>query len=217
MFSAEICVFNSIANGFLLLYKKFTIFVIGILIGGHTVEIDISNAFIETERLILRPWHKEDLQDFYEYASVPGVGEMAGWKHHESIDKSEEILKLFIEGKSTFAVQYKENKKVIGSLGIHGSWTSKDEKYAHLNSKEIGYVLSKKYWGKGLMAEAVKAVINYCFKELGLEALTICHFVENIQSKRVIEKCGFEFVKYDKYYAKGLEKEFDEMQYILMP
>lgn len=180
------------------------------------MEIDISNAVIETERLLLRPWNKGDLQDFYEYASVPGVGEMAGWKHHESIDKSEEILNLFIEGKSTFALQYKENNKVIGSLGLHGSWACEDENYAHLKLKEIGYVLSKDYWGQGLMTEAVKAVIDYCFKELGFEALAICHYLENEKSKRVIEKCGFQFVKNDKHYSKSLEKEFDDVQYILL-
>ena len=45
--------------------------------------VDISNVILETERLILRPWKLEDLEDFYEYASVDGVGEMAGWPHHE--------------------------------------------------------------------------------------------------------------------------------------
>ncbi|MEG1743070.1 MAG: N-acetyltransferase, partial [Clostridia bacterium] len=44
-------------------------------------QIDITNTILETEHLILRPWHESDLEDFYEYASVPGVGEMAGWQH----------------------------------------------------------------------------------------------------------------------------------------
>lgn len=42
------------------------------------IQIDISNIILETERLILRQWKESDLEDFYEYASVPGVGEMAG-------------------------------------------------------------------------------------------------------------------------------------------
>ena len=49
-------------------------------------DFEINGKVIETERLILRPFREEDLGDFYEYASVEGVGEMAGWKHHESID-----------------------------------------------------------------------------------------------------------------------------------
>lgn len=43
----------------------------------------LNGLTIETERLILRPWKQTDLDDFFEYASVDGVGEMAGWKHHE--------------------------------------------------------------------------------------------------------------------------------------
>lgn len=52
------------------------------------LEIDISNVVIKTERLILRPWKETDLDDFFEYASVDGVGEMAGWPHHKSKEES---------------------------------------------------------------------------------------------------------------------------------
>ena len=57
----------------------------------------INGKVIETERLILRAFMPSDLDDFYEYASVEGVGEMAGWHHHESIEKSQEILDIFID------------------------------------------------------------------------------------------------------------------------
>jgi hypothetical protein len=57
----------------------------------------INGKKIETKRLILRAFAENDLEDFYEYASVEGVGERAGWKHHESIEESREILGRFIE------------------------------------------------------------------------------------------------------------------------
>lgn len=50
--------------------------------------IDISNTFLETDRVLLRPWKQSDLQDFYEYAKVDGVGQMAGWTPHASIEES---------------------------------------------------------------------------------------------------------------------------------
>ena len=78
----------------------------------------INGIVIETERLILRPFEQSDLDDFYEYASVEGVGEMAGWKHHENKEKSQSILDLFITEDKTFAIVLKENNKVIGSLGV---------------------------------------------------------------------------------------------------
>lgn len=180
------------------------------------ITIDITKTTIETDRLILRAWKKTDVNDFFEYASVEGVGEMAGWKHHDSIDVSREILQSFISGKNVFAIVYKENNKVIGSLGLHKSWANDESNYADFKIKEIGYVLSKTYWGKGLMPEAVTAVIKYCFDKCKLDALTIGHFSSNSQSKRVIEKCGFKFVKQSEYYAKGLQLTFDDMKYILL-
>ena len=76
-------------------------------------EIDISNVKLETERLILRAWEIKDLDNFFEYASVNGVGEKAGWEHHKSKDESLEILKMFIDEKKVFAIVLKENQKVI--------------------------------------------------------------------------------------------------------
>ena len=48
--------------------------------------IDVTNIRIETPRLILRPWRMADLEDLYEYARVDGVGQMAGWQPHGSIE-----------------------------------------------------------------------------------------------------------------------------------
>lgn len=62
-------------------------------------EINISNVILETDRLILRAWEITDLDDFFEYASINGVGEKAGWEHHKSEDESLEILKMFINEK----------------------------------------------------------------------------------------------------------------------
>ena len=45
---------------------------------------EIVELIIETDRLILRPFKRSDLHDLFEYASVAGVGEMAGWKHPET-------------------------------------------------------------------------------------------------------------------------------------
>ncbi len=63
-------------------------------------DIDITDAYLETKDLILRPFELSDLQDFNEYARVPGAGEMAGWIHHKSMEESKEILEMFIEEKN---------------------------------------------------------------------------------------------------------------------
>lgn len=154
---------------------------------------DVTNVYIETDRLVLRPFTLNDLDDFFEYASVPGTGEAAGWNHHENKEKSLEILNHFIEEKKTFAVVYKENNKVIGSLGIerYGS-EDKLSEFFNYQGREIGYVISKDYWGQGLMPEAVKAVIGYLFNKLNYDFLLCGYYDKNSRSKRVQEKCGFQ-------------------------
>lgn len=158
-------------------------------------EVDLTNIVLETERLIIRAWKETDLEDFYEYAKVDGVGQMAGWNPHQSIQESKTILEMFIKGKNEFALELKENHKVIGSLGLEKMSLSLGGEYDNLAGREIGYVLSKAYWGRGLMPEAVKAVIAYCFQNEKYDYLICSHSVTNNQSKRVIEKCGFRFVK----------------------
>ena len=68
--------------------------------------------------------------------------------------------------------------------------------------REIGYVLGKDYWGKGLMTEAVKAVIVHCFEVLGYDYLTCGHFLRNDRSQRIIEKCGFCFFGETNYETR---------------
>lgn len=157
--------------------------------------VDLTGVVLETDRLIIREWSEMDLEDFFEYAKVDGVGQMAGWNPHTSIQESKTILEMFINEKMTFALELKENHKVIGSLGLEKMSLSLGGEYDNLAGREIGYVLSKAYWGRGLMPEAVKAVIAYCFQNEKYDYLICSHSVTNNQSKRVIEKCGFRFVK----------------------
>ena len=158
-------------------------------------EFKLNGIIIETDRLILRPFSQSDLQDFYAYAKVEGVGEMAGWSHHENMEKTQEILNLFIEEDKTFAIVYKRNNKLIGSLGVEEyGLEEKLSEFFDYQGREIGYVLSKDYWGKGLMPEAVKSVINYCFETIGCNYLLCSCSPVNKQSARVMEKCGFQFV-----------------------
>ena len=170
------------------------------------INIDITQVIIRTPRMILRPWRPDDLQDFYAYASVDGVGQMAGWKPHKNIEESERILNMFIREKKTFALEY--NGKVIGSLGIEEYDEEALPEFTEKRGREIGYVLSKDYWGMGLMPEAVKAVIAYLFDEVGVDFLVCCHFTDNDQSRRVQEKCGFEHYKLVKAETRyGMVKD----------
>ena len=154
---------------------------------------DITGALIKTERLVLREWRQTDLNDFFEYASVDGVGQMAGWAPHENIEVSRQILNLFINEKKTFCIEF--CGKAIGSVGIEPYEEKDYPELSNLQGREIGYVLSKDYWGRGIMPEAVKAVCAYCFKTLKADFLLCGYFTFNKQSARVQQKCGFKYLK----------------------
>ena len=174
--------------------------------------IDITGVVLTTDRLTLRPWRESDLNDFYEYASVDGVGQMAGWNPHRNVEESRMILGSFIKHQKTFALEYKG--KVIGSLGIE---EYSEENYPELDAlqgREIGYVLSKPYWGQGLMPEAVKAVIDWLFNDVQLDFIIVGHFDRNARSKRVVEKCGFQYIKNTKFETRYDTVE-NSMEYIL--
>lgn len=154
---------------------------------------------LETERTILRPFVEGDAEDLYEYAKDPRVGPIAGWKPHESLEESREIIKTVFAAPNTFAVVEKATGKVIGSAGFVGRGRGEGRG----PSDEIGYALSPDYWGRGIMPEVVRELIRYGFEDLGLDAIWCTHYAENQRSRRVIEKSGFTFV-----FSERLSDEF---------
>jgi len=179
-------------------------------------KLNLEDITLEAERLRLRAFLQSDLNDFYEYASVKDVYELGGWKQHTSIKETQSVLNKFISGKKTFAIVLKSVNKVVGELGFYESTRLKDdEKFSQLEIMEIGYTLSKDYWGQGLIVEATKAVAEYCFKALKLDALICTHSLNNVQSKRVIEKSGFKYLKPAKTFDKTTGSHADGALYIL--
>lgn len=159
--------------------------------------IDISETVLENDKVLLRAFSKEDLADFYAYARVVGVGELAGWTHHKSKAESKSILKTFIKNKNVFAIVLKAENKVIGSFGLerYNIYDFDDAFNQQYLGREIGYVLSKDYWNQGIMSECLKLVIEYLFEELNLDFLVCRYTKDNFASKRVAEKSGFKYLK----------------------
>lgn len=156
-------------------------------------KFSVEGITLETDRLLMRPWLPSDLQDFHAYARVPGVGEMAGWPHHRSMEETKTILRQFMAAGEVLAVVHKKEGKVIGSLGTHPVPHALPEPYQNRYAKEIGYALNKKYWGQGLMAEALVALTDHLFRFTPATILICCCLLSNQQSRRVMEKAGFVF------------------------
>lgn len=163
---------------------------------------------LESERLILREFELSDLEDFFEYCSMETVGPKAGWSVHENREHSLKILQGFLEKKDVWAIVNKDNNKVIGSVGLHSKFDGEKEFY------EIGYVLSTLYEGKGLMTETVQRVIKYAFDELSVPEIFVCHFLENDKSRRVIEKCKFQYLEVIQYETVNFGKKLSKLYHL---
>ncbi|MFR0822223.1 MAG: GNAT family N-acetyltransferase [Clostridia bacterium] len=142
-----------------------------------------------TERLCLRNLGIEDIPDIYAYSKEQNVGPNAGWKPHESLEETTEIAKEIFIGKETvWGITLKGEDTVIGTIGL-----IEDSKRENHKAKMLGYAISEAYWGRGIMTEASKAVIEYGFKHMGLEVISAYCYPFNERSKKVLRKCGFEY------------------------
>lgn len=170
----------------------------------------ITENRFETERLILRKWKIDDLDDFYEYARVEGVGEKAGWAHHKNIDETKNILKIFMAERGNFAIEYKENNKVIGSIEIRPQEKSLPIDEGKINGN-VGFVLSKDYWGRGIIPEAAGFLIDYVFSNNLVDNIYMGYYDHNAQSKRVQEKLGLK-----KIGETNVTTRFGKVEHLIM-
>ena len=144
---------------------------------------------LETKRLLLRPWRQEDAAALFACASDPQVGPMAGWKPHETLEESREIIRTVLSEPETYAVFCREDGCLAGSASL---FPSKAEG-AEPGEWEIGYWIARPLWGRGYAPEAVQALLRRGFLELGSLRIWCGYFDGNEASRRVQEKCGFQY------------------------
>ena len=151
-------------------------------------------VYIETERLILRRFTLDDASAMYEnWASDDEVTKYLMWQAHGDISVSESILRDWVKnyennGFYTWAIVFKENSdKPIGSIAVVENIDETVRK-AH-----IGYCIGKPWWHKGIMSEALKAVIDFLFDEVGVNRVESRHDPRNPNSGAVMKKCGMKY------------------------
>lgn len=144
---------------------------------------------IETERLILRPIIESDAEDIFEYSQNGNVGIHAGWKPHENIEETHEVMKVVFLGQElVFGMVLKETGKLFGTIGL-----IPDPKRDNDSAKMIGYAIGENYWGKGFTSEATRALLRYGFEELKLDLISGYCYPHNERSSGVMKKCGFRY------------------------
>ena len=166
---------------------------------------------LETPRLILRPFEDRDAADVFEYGRDPRVGPAAGWQPHRDQAESLAIIRTVFAQPGVFALELKENGKVIGSAGYVGG----HQTLLPGPDNEIGYAMRPACWGRGLMPEAVREILRYGFEDLGLNAQWCGHYDFNDRSRRVVEKCGFRYRFTEQTWVELMGEERTELHYAL--
>ncbi|GHU36120.1 N-acetyltransferase [Bacilli bacterium] len=140
---------------------------------------------IETPRLVLRPLSMTDAEDMFDYASKPDNLVYVFPAHHNLAETRLTIATLFMKAPlGKWGIELKSEAAMIGTV----TFVKLDEK---ARTAEIGYTLNQKYWGQGLMTEAVRTLAEISLTEFGLCQLAIVVDAENIGSCKVAEKSGF--------------------------
>ena len=144
---------------------------------------------ITTDRLILRRFTAEDAKDVYIWASNPNVVKYLSYQPHKSLQDSYDILKLWIDNYRNdnaynWAIEY--CGVCIGNIAV----VLQDENgyICHL-----GWQIDEKYWNKGIVTEAAKAVVDFLFAEVGCDKIESAHDARNVGSGRVMQKIGMQY------------------------
>lgn len=146
---------------------------------------------LRTARLVLRPWKISDATDLFECARDESIGPIAGWPPHKSVKKSRDVIKTVFCRSECYAVCEQNSNSPIGCIELklngHTDMTSRDDEC------EMGFWISKQFWGRGLIPEAARELLRRAFEDLGMRTVWCGYYDGNEKSKRAQEKIGFVF------------------------
>ena len=155
----------------------------------------IGTQMLQTERLILRRFVESDAEAMFQnWASSAENLTYVTWDPHPDFEVTRNSIRKWVASYANpnyykWAICLKENpKQVIGDISI----VEMDE---NDSCCEIGYILGKNYWGRGMMTEALKAVLDFCFTQADFQKVRARYASLNPASGRVMEKAGMSYLK----------------------
>jgi ribosomal-protein-alanine N-acetyltransferase len=151
--------------------------------------LPIPPVTLDLGEYILRPLRPSDASAWYDYLSDPEVTRLTSYKI-ESIATVETMIADYITGytqktSTRWAIAHKDADVLIGTCGYY--WWD-----AHDATAGLGYDLSRNHWGKNIMTVAVQAIVKWGFETLKTNQIQASVMVDNVGSKRVLEKNGFQ-------------------------
>jgi len=164
----------------------------------------IGTQILQTDRLILRRFVESDAEAMFQnWASSAENLTYVTWDPHPDVEVTRNSIRNWVASYTNpnyykWAICLKENlEQVIGDISIV-EMNEKD------SSCEIGYILGKNYWGRDMMTEALKAVLDFCFTQAGFQKVGARCASLNPASGRVMEKAGMSYLK---TVANGVERK----------
>lgn len=144
---------------------------------------------LRTARLVLRKPTPDDAPlIFAAYGQDPEVAHYVPWRPHTCLSESEAVIGRFLDserdGSAFHWLLFQQGgSELMGAIGLRGG---------EVHRLELGYVLARRYWGHGFMAEAVTAVVDWAFTEPSVFRVGAVCDIGNQRSARLLEKVGFE-------------------------
>ena len=145
---------------------------------------------LETPRLRLRKLSMRDAQDIFDYSQDPQVARYVLWEAQTSLSEARSYIRFMLRKyrlgePASWGIEWKETGRIIGTIGF--MWIQRDNAAA-----EVGYSLSRAYWNRGIMTEALRALLRYGFRSMNLNRIEAQHETENPASGAVMRKCGMQ-------------------------
>lgn len=170
--------------------------------------------FLETDRLILRNWKSSDFQPYAKLNADPRVMEffpspLTQVESDAQINLIENKRKK--DGFCVLAAELKQTQEFIGFIGL-----SIPSFEAHFTPcVEIGWRLASEYWGKGYAPEGATACLRYGFENLGLKEIVSFTPINNLKSRRVMEKIGMTYDSKDDFDHPNLAESHPLRRHVL--
>ncbi|KAJ7525732.1 hypothetical protein O6H91_17G063500 [Diphasiastrum complanatum] len=141
----------------------------------------------------LRDLQESDVEDFMQWAADDEVTKHVSWETHKSNAETIDFISTIIKPHPWFKAICLDGTP-IGSISLTpGSGI-------HCCRAELGYVLARKYWRKGITSQAARLAVSAAFDDLKLERVEALVEPTNVASKRVLEKAGLECVGLERRY-----------------
>jgi ribosomal-protein-alanine N-acetyltransferase len=155
-------------------------------------KLDALDLVLVTSRLVLRPFRESDVEDLWPYVSDPALPRMMSWEAHTDRSQTLGFIRFVTEGLTrgtNVAWAIEHAGRAVGCISLDN--IERQLRAWRVDRAELGYWIAPSLWGQGLMTEAAQAAVSTGFELLALHKITSGCLVENVGSRRVIEKLNF--------------------------